>query len=260
MALELGLDGKVALITGGSEGLGRAIAERLAAEGAQVAICARRQGPLDQARQEIKAATGQDILAVAADVTVPGDLERLVNTTIEQCGDIDILVNNAGRSAAQSLLTANDAYWQEDLDLKLMAAIRLTRLVVPSMRRVGGGAIVNMTTPGGKAPPAESVPTSVSRAAGIALTKAASKEFGRDGIRVNTVCIGSIKSMQIIRQAQAAGRPVEELYEAVGWNVPLGRIGEAEEVADLVAFLVSDRAAYITGTSVNIDGGASAVI
>ena len=128
------------------------------------------------------------------------------------------------------------------------------------MRRVGGGAIVNMTTPGGKAPPAESVPTSVSRAAGIALTKAASKEFGRDGIRVNTVCIGSIKSMQIIRQAQAAGRPVEELYEAVGWNVPLGRIGEAEEVADLVAFLVSDRAAYITGTSVNIDGGASAVI
>ena len=120
MALELGLDGKVALITGGSEGLGRAIAERLATEGAQVAICARRQGPLDQAREEIKAATGQDILAVAADVTVPGDLERLVNTTIEQLGDIHILVNNAGRSAAQSLLTANDAYWQEDLDLKLM--------------------------------------------------------------------------------------------------------------------------------------------
>ena len=141
--------------------------------------------------------------------TVPGDLERLVNTTIEQLGDIHILVNNAGRSAAQSLLTANDAYWQEDLDLKLMAAIRLTRLVVPSMRRVGGGAIVNMTTPGGKAPPAESVPPSVSRAAGIALTKAASKEFGRDGIRVNTVCIGSIKSMQIIRQAPSrrpAGR------------------------------------------------------
>jgi NAD(P)-dependent dehydrogenase (short-subunit alcohol dehydrogenase family) len=197
---------------------------------------------------------------VPADVTVPGDLERLVSATTERFGDIDILVNNAGRSAAQSLLVADDAYWQEDLDLKLMAAIRLTRLVVPSMRRVGGGAIVNMTTPGGKAPPAESVPTSVSRAAGIALTKAASKEFGRDGIRVNTVCIGSIKSMQIIRQAQAAGRPVEELYEAVGWNVPLGRIGEAEEVADLVAFLVSDRAAYITGTSVNIDGGASAVV
>ena len=150
MALELGLAGKVALITGGSEGLGRAIAERLATERAKVSICARRQEPLDQARQEIKAATGQDVLAVPADVTVPGDLERLVSATTERFGDIDILVNNAGRSAAQSLLVADDAYWQEDLDLKLMAAIRLTRLVVPSMRRVGGGAIINMTTPGGK--------------------------------------------------------------------------------------------------------------
>ncbi|MAG37722.1 MAG: short-chain dehydrogenase [Dehalococcoidia bacterium] len=260
MALELGLAGKVALITGGSEGLGRATAERLAAEGAHVAICARRQGPLDQAQQEIKAATGQDVLAVSADVIVPSDLERLVSATTERFGEISILVNNAGRSAAESLLVADDASWQEDLDLKVMGAVRLIRLVVPSMRRVGGGAIVNMTTPGGKAPPAESVPTSVSRAAGIALTKAASKEFGRDGIRVNTVCIGSVKSMQIVRRAQATGQPVEELYEEVGKTVPLGRIGEAEEVADLVAFLVSDRAAYITGTSINIDGGVSAVI
>ena len=260
MALELGLEGKVAIITGGSEGLGRAAVERLASEGAHVAICARRQGPLEQAQREIRAATGQEVLAVQADATVSADLERLVNATLERFGAINILVNNAGRSAANSVLSADDADWQEDLDLKVMAAVRLTRLVVPSMRQAGGGAIVNMTTVGGKAPDAASVPTSVSRAAGIALTKVASKELAADRIRVNTVCLGSIKSMQIVRRAQALGRPAEELYEETGKSVPLGRIGEAEEVADLVAFLVSDRAAYITGASVNIDGGVSAVV
>jgi 3-oxoacyl-[acyl-carrier protein] reductase len=258
--MDLGLRGKVAIVTGASEGIGRAIAHRLAAEGARVAICARREDVLTRAAQEIAAATGAEVLAVPCDVTRPEDLERLVRRTVERFGRLDILVNNAGRSAAHPLEETTDALWQEDLDLKLMAAVRAIRLAVPHMRRAGGGAIVNITTVTGKAPTANSLPTSVSRAAGIALTKACSKEFARDRIRVNTVCIGSIKSMQWVRCAQALGMDLDAFYAEQGTHIPLGRVGEAEEVADLVAFLVSERAAYITGAAVNIDGGAGATV
>lgn len=260
MAMDLGLQGKVAIVTGASEGIGRATAHRLAAEGARVAICARREDVLNRAAQEIATATGAEVLAVPCDVTRPEDLERLVSRTVERFGRLDILVNNAGRSAAQPLEETTDALWQEDLDLKLMAAVRAIRLAVPHMRRAGGGAIVNITTVTGKAPTARSLPTSVSRAAGIALTKACSKEFAPDRIRVNTVCIGSIKSMQWVRRAQALGMDLDAFYAEQGRHIPLGRVGEAEEVADLVAFLVSERAAYITGASVNIDGGTGATV
>jgi NAD(P)-dependent dehydrogenase (short-subunit alcohol dehydrogenase family) len=258
--MDLGLRGKVAIVTGGSDGIGRAVAHRLAAEGARVAICARREPELRETAQQIAAATGGEVLAVPADVTQAADLERLVSAAVERFGQLDILVNNAGTSAAGPVATTSDEAWQQDLDLKLMAAVRTIRLAVPHMQRGGGGAIVNITTVSGKAPAAASVPTSVSRAAGIALTKAASKELAADRIRVNTVCLGTIKSMQWVRRAQAQGRDLDAYYAEVGKAIPLGRVGEAEEVADLVAFLVSARAAFITGASVNIDGGAGATV
>ncbi|HHZ89039.1 TPA: SDR family oxidoreductase [Candidatus Poribacteria bacterium] len=260
--MELGLDGKVAVITGGSEGIGKGIARRLSEAGVKVAICARREDVLNQTAQEIQDQTGNSVLAVTADVTVATTLENLIDTTVGRFGRLDILVNNAGRSAGEDFEMATDQIWYEDLDLKLMGAVRCARLVIPHMRAIGGGRIVNITHPGGKQPDAGSCPTSVSRAAGIALTKALSKEFLPDKILVNTVCLTSIKSAQGVRAWKAAGSSgtLEDYWQEEGDRHPLGRLGEPEEVGDLVAFLVSDRAAFITGTAVNIDGGLSAVV
>ena len=256
--LDLGLEGKVALITGGSDGLGRAAAARLVAEGARVAICARRGPHLEAVAAELRAATGGEVEPVVADVSRAEDCRRFVEAAVRAFGGVDILVNNAGTSAAHGLDEVDDAAWQADIDLKLMAAVRLCRAVIPLMRQRGGGAIVNTTIVGGKAPAARSLPTSVTRAAGINLTKSLAHEYAKDGIRVNTICLGLLKSAQWERRA--GDRPVADLYAEIARRVPLGRLGEAEEYADLVAFLVSARAAFITGTAINLDGGMGATV
>ena len=256
--LELGLDGKVAIVTGGSEGLGRACAERLAREGVRVAICARRKDVLETAAAAIRSATGQDVLAMPADVTRADDVQAFVDAVVARFGGVDILVNNAGTSAANPFLDIDDRAWQFDIDLKLMAAVRFCRLVVPIMKKRGGGRIINVTNLGGKAPAAKGLPTSVTRAAGINLTKSLSKEYAPDKILVNTICIGLIKSMQWQRRVKDGD--MDKYYREVAARVPLGRVGEAHEFGDLVAFLVSERAGFITGTAINLDGGASAVV
>ena len=201
---------------------------------------------------------------MAADVARAGDLERLVAETLGRFGRIDILVNNAGTSAARGFDTVDDAAWQADLELKLFAAIRCVRLCVPPMRKAGGGRIVNILNTGAKTPAARSLPTSVSRAAGLALTKALSKELAPDGILVNAICLGIVKSGQWERRWAQEGRPgtLDSFYERMAREreVPVGRIGEAEELGALVAFLVSAPAAFITGVAVNFDGGQSAVV
>lgn len=255
--LDLGLGGKVAIVTGGSEGLGRATAARLAAEGARVAICARRKDVLERAAADIRRATGGAVLARSTDVTKADEVEAFVNAVVAEFGGVDILVNNAGTSAAAPFLDVDDRTWLADLELKLMGAIRCCRLVIPHMKRRGGGRIVNVTTVGGKAPAARSLPTSVTRAAGINLTKSLAHEYAADRILVNTICLGLVKSAQWERRAKG---DLEGYYREVAKRVPVGRVGEAEEFADLVAFLVSERAGYITGTAVNFDGGASAAI
>ncbi len=260
--MDLGLQGKVAIVTGASEGIGKATATALAREGAKVAMCARRQDVLDKAADEIRTATGnRDVLPLSADVSVPAQIEALFQRVIDTWGGIDILVNNAGASNANSFETVSDDLWQSDLELKLFGAIRTSRLAIPSMRARGGGRIVNVTMIGGKQPGANSVPTSVSRAAGIALTKALSKELAKDNILVNTVCVSTIKSGQISRGAQRRfpNLPLDEAYKEMGKNMPLGRIGEAEEVADVITFLASARASFVTGDAVNVDGGVSGV-
>jgi NAD(P)-dependent dehydrogenase (short-subunit alcohol dehydrogenase family) len=258
--MDLGLTGNVAIVTGCSEGIGRATAKLLAREGARVAICARRQEVLDEAAAEILQETGTSVLCLPTDVTVAEEIERAVATAARELGPPTVLVNNAGTSAAAPFERVGDDLWARDLDLKLMAAVRASRLVVPHMRAAGGGAIVNVTAIAGKHPAAGSMPTSVSRAAGIALTKAMSKDLGKDNIRVNTVCIGLIKSAQIERAARARfpGIPLEDAYAQMGGGAALGRVGESDEAANVIAFLVSRAASYITGVAVNIDGGASA--
>jgi NAD(P)-dependent dehydrogenase (short-subunit alcohol dehydrogenase family) len=255
--LELGLAGKVVIITGGSEGLGRATAERFAREGARVAICARRKDILERAAEGIGRATGAEVLAQPADVTQLADIESFVNAVLARFGGVDILVNNAGTSSAAAFAAVDDATWQRDFDLKVMGAIRFCRLVIPVMKQRSGGRIINVTTVGGKAPAPRALPTSVTRAAGINLTKSLASEHAADRILVNTICLGLVKSAQWQRRAKG---DLDGYYREVARRVPVGRVGEAEEFADLVAFLASERAGYITGTAINFDGGMSAVV
>ena len=257
--LELGLTGKVAIVTGASEGLGRATAEKLARCGAKVAMASRRPDVLEGAASAIQKAGG-DVLAMPTDVTQGDQVERFVDAVMERWGGVDILLNNAGTSQAAGFEAVDEKTWQYDWDLKVMGAIRCCRLVIPSMKARGGGAIVNVTTVGGKAPNPKSLPTSVTRAAGINLTKSLAHEYAADQIRVNTICLGVVKSGQWTRRFK--GGDLDAFYAdmAKARRVPLGRLGEAEEFADLVAFLVSDRARFITGTSINFDGGASAAV
>ena len=257
--MDLQLNGRVALVTGGSQGIGKAVAATLAQEGASVVIAARGAELLGKVAAEIRAAGGK-VHAVAADVSQAADCERLVAETIRTFGRLEILVNNAGTSATGEFESVTDEAWQADFNLKLFAAIRLARLAVPGMRQHGWGRIINMTNIGAKQPRAKSMPTTVTRAAGLAFTKAMSKEFAASNILVNTVCIGLIKAGQHERKAARAGVPVEQMYEAMGKEIPLGRVGRAEEVASVVAFLASEAASYVTGSSINLDGGASAVM
>jgi 3-oxoacyl-[acyl-carrier protein] reductase len=262
--MDLGLKGKVAIITGGSEGIGRAAAQSLGREGASVVICARRADVLMKTAQDVAEATGAEIVPVVADVTNPENVERLVQTAIDRFGRLDVLVNNAGTSAAGPFESVTDEAWQSDLDLKLFGAIRATRAAIPHLRTAGGGSIVNVLNIGAKQPGARSVPTSVSRAAGMALMKALSKELAGDNIRVNAINIGLIKSGQNQRRWESMGRPgtLDEFYaeSAKQMGIPLGRVGEADEVGDLIAFLCSSRGTYISGVSINMDGGTSAVV
>lgn len=256
--MDLHLDGKVVLITGGTDGLGAALAERLIEEGALVAVCGRDAGRLAAAEQRLRDADG-DALVVQADVTRLADIERFVEAAVGRWGRIDGLVNNAGKSAAGRIDQVPDEDWIADLDLKVLAAVRCTRLAVPHMVASGGGAIINVLNVGARAAGAASLPTTASRAAGLAITKAASRDLGGQGIRVNAVLIGLIASGQWRRRAAAAGQSEEELYAQMGQRIPLGRVGRAEEFADLAAYLLSDRSSYVTGSAINLDGGTSPV-
>lgn len=262
--MDLGLAGKVAVVTGGSEGIGKAAALSLAREGARVAIVARTQEKLDAAAAEIRSAAG-DVIAVPCDVMDEAQVKAAIAQVVARWGGVDILVNNAGTSAAGKFEDVRDEIWETDLGIKVYGAIYCSRAVIPYMKAAGGGRIINVTTGGGKAPGAGSLPTSMARAAGIALTKAMSRDYAADGILVNTVCIGLIKSGQHERryeqmQERDPSRTLEQFYAGMGERVPLGRVGEAAEAGDVICFLASARASYLTGTSVNIDGGSSPVV
>ena len=264
--METNLRGRVALITGASLGLGLAMAKALYTHGARVALLARRAEPLESAEQEIRATqpihSGGDVACFTCDVA---DLKQIQVThaeVVSRFGNIDILINNAGKASAKPFLAATEEDWQEDIDLKLLAAVRLTKLVWPAMENARRGRIINLLNTAAKAPSANSAPTSVTRAAGMALTKVLSAEGAPHGILVNAMLIGYIKSDQIRRLYESSGgeQTLEEFIAAAGARLPMGRMGEAEEVANLALFLASDAASYITGCAINMDGGLSKVV
>jgi NAD(P)-dependent dehydrogenase (short-subunit alcohol dehydrogenase family) len=254
--MDLELQGKVVAITGGTDGLGLALADRLVELGARVAVCGRDEERLAAARMRWESA-GADALALRADVIEPTDLEAFVDSIVSRWGGLDAVVNNAGKSSTGAIDAVGDAAWREDLDLKVLAAVRLVRLALPHLRAAGDASIVNVLSVAAKTPGAGSLPTTASRAAGLAITKALSHELGPAGIRVNSVLVGLIESGQWRRTAEATNQPLERVYEQLAKSVPLGRVGRAEEFADLVSYLLSARASYVSGAAINLDGGMS---
>ena len=258
--MEISLDGRAALVTGGSKGLGLAIAKAFAGSGADVAIVARRPESLEQARAEIAALGGGRAHAVAADIATAEGMASACESTMTALGRIDILVNNAGVSCTGPFESLTDEVWQADLDLKLFAAIRAARLVLPQMKQRRWGRIINVLNIGAKAPRAGSAPTSVSRAAGMALTKVLSHEGAPHGILVNAMLVGFIESDQHVQRARKEGIALADYVGRRTKDIPLGRIGKAEEFANLACFLASDQGSFITGTAINVDGGRSPVV
>lgn len=255
--MDLHLDGRKAIVTGGSKGLGRAIAGELAREGADVAICSRDQEEVSQAGKELEA-HGRVVFARAADVTDPDQVKQFVADSASALGGIDILVNNAGRAHPGTFATLTDEDWKEDLDVKLFSMIRCSREVLPHMKDRGGGRIININAVQGKSPDPRFFATTTDRAACLAFTKALSIELAPEGVLVNSVNIGFVVTPQWanIHQHRAPELSEDEFFTRMAEDdVPLGRFGNPDEVSGMVAFLASDRASYITGASIDIAGG-----
>ena len=256
--MQTGLAGKVALVCAASRGLGKAAARGLAAEGARVAMCARHMPTLQAAAAEIQAETGAEVLAIAADLSRRSDIVRLVDQTVQHFGGLDILVTNSGGPKAGLFSATTESDWRDAIDLVLLSTVLLCMEAVPHMRR-GGGRIINITSISAKQPIAGLMLSNALRPAVTGFSKTLANELARDGILVNCVAPGYTRTDRVIELAEATAAREGVLVEAVEkrtvQNIPLGRMAEPSEFADLVVFLASDRGRYITGTTIPVDGG-----
>jgi 3-oxoacyl-[acyl-carrier protein] reductase len=255
--MQLSLQGRNALVTGGSLGIGRAIATRFIEAGGNVAIVARRADTLEEAKAAISKAGPGKVVTISADVSTAEGCTKAYNDAVAGLGQVDILVNNAGSSQRGEFETITDELWQADLDLKLFGAIRLARQAFPAMKDRKWGRIINILNTGAKAPPPTGAPTAVTRAAGLALTKVLAGEGAPHNVLVNGLLVGRIESDQWVRRhaAENKGRSIEAYYDEMGRSLPMGRLGTAQEFANVACFLASDAGTYVTGTAINVDGG-----
>ena len=232
----------------------------LAAEGARVTILARNEANLTKAAAEIRDVCQADVLAIPADVTSYDDIRRVVRSTVDRWKVVDILVNNAGGPPPGVFDEMDDAMWQSAFELNLLSTIRLIREVLPHMRKAGGGAIINLQSTSVKTPLDNMILSNSVRSGVIGLAKTLSKELAKDRIRVNNVLPGAILTDRLRNllagQAQKTGKPFEEVRRAREADIPLGHLGDPEDVANMIVFLASDRARYVTGATVQVDGGA----
>jgi 3-oxoacyl-[acyl-carrier protein] reductase len=261
--MEINLKNRRALITGGSRGLGRAMAESFALAGADVVIVAREADVLDETCSSLAAIRPSGrFWGVSADMSDASEVERAHAEAVSFFGPVDILVNNAGTSNAKPFLEVGAQDWLDDFNLKFFSAAQLCRLCIPDMRSQNWGRIINTLNSAAKAPSAASCPTSVARAAGMAMTKALASEFASDGVLVNALNTGFLVSHQWVTrwQNEHSDKTFEEFTETIGTRIPIGRMGEAQEFANLALFLASDAASYLTGASINIDGGLTPVV
>lgn len=259
--MELGLRDKTALVTGGSKGIGRAVARALADEGARVMICARDGQALSSAAAEIEGATGRSVLTMAADLSDLSSVARVADGAVSRLGRLDILVNNAGAIKGGDFLTTPDEEWLRGWSLKLLGYIRMAREVLPHMQRLGGGRIINVVGAAARNPSPTYMMGGTANAALINFTKALADLGARSNVLVTAVSPGPVKTERwdnlVRQQAAAAGKDVEAYAKEQSATMPLGRIALPEEVADLVCFLASDRAAFLSGITITVDGGAT---
>jgi len=258
--MDLGLRNKVAIVLAASKGLGRASATALAAEGAHLTIGARGAQQLEKTAQEIQHTTGSRVLAVPTDVTRPQDIEAIVAATVHEFGRIDILVNNAGGPPAGKFESFGDAQWQSAFELNLLSTVRLVRLVLPHMRKTGSGRIITIVSTSVKQPIDGLLLSNAIRTGVVGLTKTLSVELAPDNITVNNVCPGRLLTDRLrqiyhIDERMQQGESLEAILTEMAQGIPMGRLGKPEELGTFVAFLASQQAAYITGTTTQIDGG-----
>lgn len=257
--MKLEMNGRNALITGASLGIGLAMAKRFVQSGANVAINARREDVLQAAVAEVAAHGEGKVIAVPGDVSTAAGCAD-VFAAASKLGSVDVLVNNAGSSATGQFEDITDEMWMEDLQLKLFGAIRLSRLAIGPMKAAKWGRIINVLNTAAKAAPAQGAPTAVSRAAGMSLTKVLAGDGAPHNVLVNALLVGRIESDQWVRRAEAGGQSLDAYYAEMGKQLPMGRVGTAEEFANMACLLASDQGSYITGTAINIDGGLCPVV
>jgi 3-oxoacyl-[acyl-carrier protein] reductase len=260
--MDTGLKGKVAIVCAASEGLGKAAAQALAAEGCRLAICSRRQEAVDRVAADLRRVSGVDVLAVEADLRAAAHISRLVDLTVREFGGLDVMVTNVGGPKPGLFDTLQDEDWQEAVQLLLMSAVRLSREAIPLMRRRGGGRIIHITSMAVKQPVAGLMLSNSIRAAVVGFSKTLSRELARDGITVNCVAPGYTRTQRVVKLNEASahreGKSVEEIEHRLMVNIPMGRLGEPAELASAICYLASAQAAYITGTVIQVDGGSVA--